>query len=119
MSFEIDPVFYTETFVKILQGQGHTYHAYRLCEKILSQDESNPRIRELLEKLKPTFKFEKKNLTVQEETTEPGMAPTELVVAEDSPGISRPPYQNAEKISKLEALLVKIQSRAISPKPYA
>ncbi len=52
MSFELDPVFHTETMVKILHAQGQVYYATKLCEEIIRKNPENPQMRHLLEGIK-------------------------------------------------------------------
>lgn len=52
MAFELDPIFHTETMVKILREQGHSLHAMELAEQILLKDPENESVRKILEELK-------------------------------------------------------------------
>lgn len=56
MTLDLDPIFYTETMVKILQEQGSTLYAMELAEKILEQNPGNESVRNILKKLKEEAK---------------------------------------------------------------
>lgn len=52
MALDFDPIYHTETMVKILREQGSTLHAMELAEKILERDPGNASVRSILEELK-------------------------------------------------------------------
>ncbi len=56
MSLELDPIYHTETMVKILREQGCTQHAMELAELILSEHPEKQSVREILEELKEESK---------------------------------------------------------------
>lgn len=59
MAFELNPVFHTETMVKILKSQGHLLYAVKVCEKVLERDPLHPRLGDELRKIKSgLFRFE-------------------------------------------------------------
>lgn len=52
MSLDLDPIYQTETMVKILRDQGSTLRAMELCEKILEKNPGHEKVRSILEDLK-------------------------------------------------------------------
>jgi hypothetical protein len=52
MPLDLDPIYHTETLVKILRDQGSTVTAMELCEKILEKNPDHQGVRKILEELK-------------------------------------------------------------------
>lgn len=52
MSFDLDPVFHTETMVKILHAQGQVYYATKLCEELVEKSADPASAASLLEAIK-------------------------------------------------------------------
>ena len=52
MALDFDPIYHTETMVKILREQGSTLHAMELAEKILEREPENQSVRQILQELK-------------------------------------------------------------------
>jgi predicted Zn-dependent protease len=52
MSLDLDPIFYTETMVKLLREQGSNPSAIELAEKILEKDPNNESVAKLLADMK-------------------------------------------------------------------
>ncbi len=51
MAFEIDPLYHTESMVRILRDQGSTQHAAELARSILAKDPSHEGVKALLAQL--------------------------------------------------------------------
>ncbi len=52
MALKLDPLYHTETMLRILMDQGSTLYAMELAEKIIEKDPDNTSVREILEDLK-------------------------------------------------------------------
>lgn len=52
MSLDFDPIFYTETMVRILREQGSTQHAMELAELILQREPGHQAVAQILEELR-------------------------------------------------------------------
>ena len=52
MPLDIDPIFHTETMVRILREQGSTLYAMELAELIMAKDPKNDSVAQILEELK-------------------------------------------------------------------
>ena len=52
MALEIDPIYHTETMVRILREQGSSLYAMELAEKILAKNPGHENVRQLLEEMK-------------------------------------------------------------------
>jgi len=52
MALDLDPIFQTETMVKILREQGSNLYAMELAESILKKDPLNGSVKKILEELK-------------------------------------------------------------------
>ncbi len=139
MSFELDPVFHTETMVKILHEQGQIYYATQLCEEIVSKSTDNSSALSLLEAIKKgriPEKVPNYQAKVAEEeaipgfpddiveTTEPGITFEALEIKDENEPLKEavleaaaPILENPEKIESdrkldlLNALLFKVQER--------
>lgn len=119
MSFELDPVFHTETMVKILYAQGQVFYATRLCEEMIEQNPEKLDLTQLLEGIKkgqipekvPAYQVrvvsEVATQEFEDETTEPGITFEALEIQEENS--ENMELERKKKI--LENLLYKIQAR--------
>jgi hypothetical protein len=98
MPLDIDPIYYTETMVKILRDQGSTLSAMELCEKILEQDPGHQGIRQILEELKGEARASFDRFR-SSGNAKPQVDPVREVRAPT----------HAPKLQKLEALLHRVQ----------
>lgn len=127
MSFDLDPVFQTETMVKILHEQGQTHFATKVCEKILTLQPENQKIRSLLEGIKlgnlppkkmaipiPTIHTTEESVPKFDDITEPGITFEALETKEEEelPSLANPmDEEKKRKLSLLENLLSRVQER--------
>src|SRR5262245_41232944 len=135
MAFELDPVFHTETMVKILKAQGHLSLAANLLEKVLEKSPENPRMLSLRESLRnggrEIVESPVKPDLEEDEVTDPGTAKEalqsqvsdEALESEDSEEVLHSPVSEeappqtsdplrVEKLKKLNLLLQKILERS-------
>ncbi|GEM_PF-4806706 len=124
MSFEIDSLFHTESMVRILHAQGQTYIATQVCEKILSHQPENQKIRDLLEGLQKG-NIQEKNSSPSlmedeisgkfDDITEPGITFEALETPEEASLMAEALRNEAElkakKLAILQELLWKVQER--------
>ncbi|MDX1386198.1 MAG: hypothetical protein R3257_01315 [bacterium] len=114
MAIDLDPLYHTETMVKIFREQGSSLHAMELAEIILEKNPGNESVREILGELKKEARisFEKFR---QAGRVEP----------QASAGMESPPVEGAEvlefqgggstnlkqeKIKRLRSFLNQVQS---------
>jgi hypothetical protein len=119
MSFELDPLFHTETMVKILQNQGYLQHAAKICEKILAREPDHRNVRDLLDQMRGSST---RNSIVsaipvtiedlEDEVTEPGIAFEALMASESESSEMKVEEMRRQKLEKLQFLLKKIQERS-------
>jgi len=120
MSFELDPIFHTESMAKILQSQGHIQLAQKVCLSILKKDPANARVRDLSERLKnPQVRVQAQEEGLEkseDEDTEPGVPVEELQVCDAAsaavPSVTPEEAVRGQKLEKLKALLGKILERS-------
>lgn len=121
MSFELDPVFHTETMVKILHEQGQIYYATQLCKEIVSKSLDNSSAVALLESIKkghipekvPSYQAKVAEEAVPAfsddivETTEPGITFEALEIKDENEASA----ESNRKLDLLNTLLLKVQER--------
>jgi hypothetical protein len=120
MSLDFDPIYHTETMVKILCEQGHTQHAMELAEAILQVNPGHTAVAKILEELKEEARrnferFKKTGRSIESDEadtpfvavpmTPPPEEPVPLTLVKGGP--SRDMRQ--EKISRLQRLLRRVQ----------
>lgn len=125
MSFELDPVFHTETMVKILHAQGQVFYATKLCEEMAAKSLDNARALALLEGIKkgqipekvPSYQAkvaEEAEVVVFDDTTEPGITFEALEIKEEKETLeaqSSEMNETQKRLSLLNEMLLKVQER--------
>ena len=95
MALDLDPVYHTETMVKILREQGSTLTAMELCEKILENNPGHEGVRKILTELKAEARASFDRFRGSGSSEQP-KASVEVAAV-------------PTKIQKLEALLTQVQ----------
>ena len=117
MPLDFDPIYHTETMVRILWDQGSTLHAMELAEKILEREPDNASVRAILDELKSEAKasfnrFRKVGKTedvkkpvpekaAPEEKPDPVLAEVEVLA---EPIVASEPEPEAEKQAEAEPI---------------
>ena len=126
MSFELDPVFHTETMVKILHAQGQVFYATKLCEELAAKSLDNAQALALLEGIKkgqipekvPSYQAkvaeEAEVAVVFDDTTEPGITFEALEIKEEKEVLEAQcseVNETQKRVSLLNEMLLKVQER--------
>lgn len=106
MAIELDPLYHTETMVKIYREQGSSLHAMELAEIILEKDPGNDSVRGILKELKDEARSSFERFR-QAGRTEPSGEPSAAILTFQGPA---PVSSKQKKINLLQSVLTKVQN---------
>ena len=110
MPIDFDPVFHTETMVKILREQGSTQYAMELAELILEKNPQQEGVRRILEELREEarrnferFKSGGRNIETGAAVAEERVEPVDAVTVDPEADSETPTESPAEEVSSILA----------------
>jgi hypothetical protein len=106
MAIELDPLYQTETMVKIYREQGSSLHAMELAEIILEKDPGNDSVRGILNELKEEARISFERFRQAGRTEPPEEPPAAILTFQGAAPVS--PKQR--KIDLLQSFLAKVQN---------